>query len=102
MSSLTRALKHLMTTFIVLMVGCEGGGRQDAVPAVSEEPPRLGAGDLTHRVLIPGLPGLRLAQALPRQVNQNRYKCAIRAFHSFATITGISLYSLKGTVWRKK
>ncbi len=65
-----------MTTFMVL-VGCEGGGRQDAVPAVGEEPPGLGAGDLTHRVLLPGLPGLRLAQALPRQVNQNRYKCAI-------------------------
>ncbi len=57
------------------MPGCEGGGRQDAVPAVSEEPPRLGAGDLTHRVLLPGLPGIRLAQALPRQVIQNRYKC---------------------------
>ncbi len=64
-----------MTTFIVVMVGCEGAGRQDAVPAVSEEPAGVGAGNLTHRVLLPGLPGLRLAQALPRQVNQNRYKC---------------------------
>jgi hypothetical protein len=73
------------------MVGCEGAGRQDAVSAVGEEPPGLGAGHLTHRVLLPGLPGIRLAQALPRQVKQNRYKCAIRAFHSFATITGIIL-----------
>ncbi len=64
-----------MTTFIVVTLGCEGAGRQDAVPAVGEKPPGLGAGDLTHRVLLPGLPGIRLAQALSRQVNQNRYKC---------------------------
>jgi hypothetical protein len=80
-----------MTTFTVLMVGCEGAGRQDAVPTVSEEPPGLGAGDLTHRVLLPGLPGLRLAQALPRQVNT---RTDTSAFHSFATITGIILLVL--------
>jgi hypothetical protein len=67
--------KYLMTTFMVMMVGCEGAGRQDAVPAVGEEPPGVGAGHLTHRVLLPGLPGIRLAQAVPRQVNQNRNKC---------------------------
>jgi hypothetical protein len=89
-----------MTTFIVLMVGCEGAGRQDAVPAVGEEPPGLGAGYLAHRVLLPGLPGIRLAQALPRQVNT---RTETNAFNSFATITGISLYPtpLKGQYLEK-
>jgi hypothetical protein len=99
MSSLNAGAQLLMTTFMVLMVGCEGAGRQDAVPAVSEEPPGLGAGNLAHRVLLPGLPGIRLAQALPRQVIT---RTDTSALHSFATITGISLYSLKGTLCRKK